>query len=118
MKAKLGVAGLLAALVVAGVPGASSAGWGSALTCGYHTAYAPDGVPAAAQVKEEAGEAGKDSVFKLTCHSCGHCGYGSYYPAYSYYPSYSSYLSVSYSCGCSRRETRHCTRVCGCCSGW
>jgi hypothetical protein len=117
MKAKLGVAGLLAALVVAGMPGVSAAGWGSALTCGYHTAYAPDAVSAAAQVKE-VGEAGGDSVFKLTCHSCGHCGYGSYYPAYSYYPSYSSYLSVSYSCGCSAWSPCGCTPVCGCCSGW
>jgi hypothetical protein len=130
------LAGLLAALVVAGVPGASSAGWASACTAGYRPADAPDGVAAEARASE-AGEASWDPVFKLSCHSCGHGGYSNYYAGYSgyypgysyyggygyyggyaYYPSYSYYPGVSYYSGCNACSPCGCIPTCGCYSGW
>jgi hypothetical protein len=112
------LSGLLAALVVAGVPGASPAGWGSAFTAAYHSAYPPDGASAEARARE-AGEASGDSVFRLACHSCGRCGYGTYYPAYrSYYPSYGYYPGVSYYSGCNGCYPCGCNPTCGYYSGW
>jgi hypothetical protein len=91
MRVKLGLTGLLAALLVAALPGASSAGWCSALTAGSRSANAPAGVSAEAQARG-ADTASSDSVFKLACNRCGRCGYGSYYPGYSgYYSGYASY---------------------------
>jgi hypothetical protein len=96
MKAKHILSVLLAALALAGMPGASSAGWSSALTSGCRAVYAPEGAPAEAPTRE-AGEASSDSVFKLTCHRCGRCGYRGCYPAYSRcYPGYSYYPSYGY----------------------
>jgi hypothetical protein len=108
MKAKFVLSVLLAALALAGMHGASSAGWCSGLTNGYRAVYAPEGAPAEARTRE-AGEASSASVFKLTCHRCRHRGsscypaYSScypccsrYYPRYSYYPSYGDYAGYSY----------------------
>ena len=78
MRVKLGLTGLLAALLVAGIPGASSAGSCTAFTAGYRSAEAPVDISAEAQAKG-ADRASGDSVFKLACNSCGNCGYGSYY---------------------------------------
>jgi hypothetical protein len=106
MRAKLGSAGLLAALAVAALPGVSSAGWCAGLTLGFR----PHPEAQAAQAPKS-GKSG-DSVFKLTCHSCRrgysnyysgygayYYGYGSYYPSYSYYAGYSSYYPSYYYAG-------------------
>lgn len=132
MSAKLGLAGMLAALAVAGLPGVSSAGWCTALTAGLR----PPEAPGAAEAPED-GKVSGDGVFKLACRSCrgggNYYGYGSYYPSYgyysgyasyyptygyyaaysSYYPAYSYYPSVSYyPAGCGGWSP------CGCGPGW
>jgi hypothetical protein len=101
MKAKLVLFVLLAALALAGMPGASSAGRSSALTVGCRPVDAPEVTSA-----KEAGEESGDSVFKLTCHRCRrrrYCCYPTYssYPCCRYYPSYSCYPSYGYSTGYS-----------------
>jgi hypothetical protein len=111
MKAKLVLSVLLAAMALAGMPGASSAGWCSALTVGCRPVYIPEG-PSAEAPTREASEESRDSVFKLTCHRChrrSYCCYPSYsyysayssYPCCRYYPSYSYYPSYGYSTGYS-----------------
>jgi hypothetical protein len=136
MMAKLGLSGLLAAMVVAAAPGASSAGWGSVLTSDYRSAFTQDS-GAAEVASREAGEASGDSVFKLTCSSCGRCGYGCCYPAYGscypscgyysgygsyggygYYSGYSYYPSVSYYPGCNSCSPCGCRSIWGYYSGW
>src|SRR4051794_36334919 len=102
MRVKFGLAGLLAALALAGLPGVASAGWSTALTVGLRP---PPEAPEAEAPK--AGKANGDEVFQLTCRRCrrgcsnyssGYAAYSSGYGAYSsgyssyyFYPSYSSY---------------------------
>ncbi len=142
MKAKFGLAGLLAALVVAGLPGLSEAGWCSALTTGLHVTTPSE--RAAVATKATASDASEDSVFKLTCFSCGGGGsssfyggsssfYGnsaSWYPSTSWYPGSSwgwgtsFYPSTSFSptwssCSpCNSCSPCSCISRCSCYPGW
>jgi hypothetical protein len=137
MRAKFGLAGLLAALAVAGLPAVSSAGWCGALTAGLRPPDAPD----AAEVRM-ADKTSREAVFKLACHSCQrgyggyYSGYGAYYPGYgSYYSGYGTYSSgygsyyyprYSYSAGygsyyppgCGGWSPCGCAPSCSCYPGW
>lgn len=135
MKAKLTLAGLLAMLALACLPGTSSAGWCTALTAGLRPP--PEALDASEAPKAD--KARGEAVFQLACRSCRrgysnyYSGYGAYYSGYSsyyypsysyyagygsYYPSSSYYLSASYyPAGCGGWSPCGCAPSC-CDSGW